>query len=369
MKKSIRVLLLTLFMAIIACQQTSQVEEGNRVPVAVEEAELGKIKKTLTFQGDIEAEVSVKVFSKIPDRILTYYVDEGDTVQAGEGIAKILATTIEQGMLQADAALAAARAQYFNMKIEYERARRLFDQNAMSKQQYDGIVTQYEAAEAQMHQAEAVLESAKSQLKDAYVVAPISGIVGKRYYETGDVANPAMPLVELVKMEKVKTVFEATEQDLGQLKTGQQADILVKAYPDKVFDGIVKKISPVLDPYTRMATVEVIVNNQDYLLKPGMFAEVTVTTGMIKDVVVIPRHAVLENTSLQSVNGKDRVIKQYFVFVVSDSLKSDQRLLHTVYVNHEGIAIDSGVKVGEKLIVAGQNNLRDNQSVMISEEE
>ncbi len=369
MKKSSCVLLLTLFMAMIACQQTGQVEEENRIPVAVEKAELGKIKKTITFQGDIEAEISIKVFSKIPDRILTYYADEGDTVQAGEGIAKILATTIEQGMLQTDAALAAAKAQYANMKIEYERAQRLYDQNAMSNQQYDGIVTQYEAAEAQMRQAEAALEAAKSQLKDAYVAAPISGIVGKRYYEAGDMANPAMPLVELVKMQRVKIVFEATERDLGQLKTGQSAEIFVKAYPDKVFNGIIKKISPILDPYTRMATVEALVENPDYLLKPGMFAEVTVTTGIIKDMVVIPRHAVFENTSLQSVNGNDRVIKQYFVFVVSDSLKSDQRLLQTVYVNHEGIAIDSGVEAGERLVVAGQNNLRDNQPVTISEEE
>lgn len=369
MKKNISILLLILLITITGCQKTGNIEEEQSIAVGVKKIQLGNMKQTLTFQGDIEAEISVKVFSKIPDRILAYYVDDGDYVKKGQNVADILATTIEQGMLQAEAALAAAKAQQVNMKVEYDRAQRLYKENAMSKQQYDGLVAQYEAAEAQLRQSEAALESAKSQLQDAHIKAPISGIIGKRYYEAGDMANPALPLVDIVQMENVKIVFDATEQDLGKIKVGQSAEIFVKAYPNEIFMGKVTKISPVLDPYTRMATIEVLVKNEDYELKPGMFAEVTITTGILKDVIIIPRHAVLENTSLQSIHGKDQVVKHYFVYVVSDSLKAEQRQLKTTYINHEGIAIESGVEVDEKVVVIGQNNLRHNQPVMITEEE
>lgn len=369
MKKHISMLLLIIIIIITGCQQTGQVNEEQSIAVGVEEIQLGDMKQTLTFQGDIEAEIAVKVFSKIPDRILEYHVDDGDYVKKGQSIAKILATTIEQGMLQAEAALAAAKAQQVNMKIEYDRAKRLYKENAMSKQQYDGLIAQYEAADAQLRQSEAGLESAKSLLQDANIIAPISGIIGKRYYEAGDMANPALQLVDIVQMEKVKIIFEATEQDLGKLKLGQNAEIFVKAYPEKIFIGKVSKISPVLDPYTRMATIEVLVKNNDYQLKPGMFAEATITTGLLQDVIIVPRHAVLENTTLQSVNGKDQVMKHYFVYVVSDSLKAEQRQLNTTYINHTGIAIESGVHVGEKIVITGQNNLRDNQPIMIAEEE
>lgn len=351
-----------------ACQQGGQVEEEVKVSVAVQDVSLGNLTQTLSFQGDIEAEVSVKVFSKIPDRIEKYYIDAGDHVNQGDPVADVLATTIEQGVIQAQAALNAAKAQEANLKVEYERAERLMRENAMSQQQYDGIKTQYEAVAAQANQARAALESVKSQYKDTRVSSPISGIVGKRYYEAGDMANPALPLVDVVQMRRVKVVFNATEQDLGKLALNQQAKVRVRAYPNDVFVGRVLKISPVLDPVTRMADVEVLIDNSDYQLKPGMFAEIVITTGEIKDAIVIPRYAVIENTSLRTVDGEDEVVKNYLVFTVEDSIAL-QKELAVKYVNHKSIAVESGIDVGEKLVVSGQNNLRDSSLVVITEEE
>jgi len=348
-------------------QRGGDSEEQSAIPVEVMEIGLGEVKQSLTFHGDIKAEVEVKVFSKIPDRIEEFFVDDGDRVRKGDPIARILATTIEQAMLQAEAGLTAARAQEANSKVEYERAKRLHKENAMSKQQFDAIGTQYEAESAFVKQAEAALVSARTQLKDATVTAPISGIIGKRYYEAGDMATPVMAVVSIVQMDRVRIVFDATEDDLGKLAVGQRAKVQVRSYPDEIFVGEVQKISPVLDPTTRLAEVDVLVPNPDHKLKPGMYAEAEITTGILEDALVVPRYSAVESTSLETIDGRDRVVKNYFVFVVNDSNRAEQRKLDVDYVNYKQIAVRAGIIIGERLVVSGQNNLRDDLPVTIVE--
>lgn len=369
--KQIRVfvLFLTAIVLLVGCGQSQKaVEEVNKIPVTVAPIERGNVEQSLTYQGDIQAEVAVKVFSKIPDRIEQFYVDDGDVVTKGQPIAKIFATTIEQGVRQAEAGVNALRAQEANLRVEYERAQRLHKEGAMSKQQFDTIETQYKAIQAQVNQAEAALKSAQSSYQDATVTAPIAGIIGKRYLEVGDMASPGMPLVEIVQKDRVKIIFDVTETDLGKIKLGQTARVIVKSYPDHIFEGTVTAISPILDPMTRMATVEVIVDNPGDQLKPGMFAEVTVITGVLENVISVPRFATIENTSLQRVAGRDEVVKKYLVYVVENG-KAVQRELAVNYLNHIRIAVDGGVAVGDTLVIEGQNNLRDSVAVSIIKKE
>ncbi|NIR67253.1 MAG: hypothetical protein GWN00_34920 [Aliifodinibius sp.] len=117
-----------------------------------------------------------------------------------------------------------------------------------------------------------------------------------------------------------------------------------------------------------MAEVEVLIDNGDHLLKPGMFARVEVTTGIINDVVVVPRYTTIENTTLETIDGNEQVIKNYYVFV-ADSNRAEQRKLSVIYANHEYLAISSGIQVGEKLVTLGQNLLRDGAPVIIVNEE
>ncbi|MFC1502672.1 efflux RND transporter periplasmic adaptor subunit, partial [bacterium] len=323
--------------------------------VETSEVTLGQVKQSLFYNGDINAEFEVKVFSKIPDRIEKYFVDDGDAVEAGDPIAKIVATTIVQAVHQAEA-------MKINMDAEYARAQKLRSEDAMSQQQFDAI-------EAQATQARAAYLSAKSQLADATVTAPISGIIGKRYFEAGDMASPAMPVASVVQMNRVKIKLDATETDLGRLEVGQKAEVMVRSYQNRTFTGKIVKISPVLDPLTRMATVEVLLPNPGHRLKPGMFARVEIITGTLEDVIVIPRHVVIESTTLNKVNGKDQVGKNYFVYVVDDSSRAEQRQLKVDYVNHQNIAVGSGLSLGEQLVVSGQNNLRDGLTVLVVTDE
>ncbi len=364
-KMAYRLIILGLSLMGAGCgNKEKKSEETARVPVEVTQVQTGRVLQSLSFNGDIEAELEVKVFSKIPDRIEKYFVDEGSLVRQGAPIARIFSTTIQQAVRQAEAGLSAAKAQEANVAVEYERAQRLFKENAMSKQQYDMVVTQYEAAKAGLEQAQAALLSAKSTLADATVTAPISGIIGKRYYEAGDMANPALPVATVVQMERIKVVLDATENDIGRIKVGQEAEVQVRSFNNETFVGKVNKISPVLDPMTRMATVEVLVNNSDRRLKPGMFARVKVNTGVIENIIAVPRYATVERTTLERINGEETAVTHYLVYVVEGD-KAIQRTLQVSYADHLQLAVTSGLKAGEQLVTVGQAGLRDGAPVRI----
>ena len=362
-------IILIALIALVGCSAKKEaVTEEAAIPVVVSIVQRSNVEQSLTYQGDIKAEFAVKVFSKIPDRIEEFYVDEGDVVNKGQPVAKIFATAIAQGVQQAEAGLAATRAQDANLKVEFDRAARLFREGAMSKQQFDAVETQYKSAQAQVRQMEAAAASAKSSLHDATITAPIDGIVGKRYLEAGDMASPGVPLLEIVQKDRVKITVQVTETDLGKIKTNQPAKVIVKSYPDSVFKGKVSKISPILDPMTRMATVEVIVDNSKDELKPGMFANVTIITNVLADVVTVPRLATIEKTSLKRIGGDDQVVKKYSVFTVENN-KAVQRELEISYINHVNIAVSGGVATGDTLVIEGQNNLRDGTAVSIIRED
>ncbi len=360
-----RAIVLSLALMLTACSDSKEGgEAGEKIPVEVLVAQRQNVNRTLGYDGDVEAEFEIQVYSRVPDRIDKFLVDVGDRVRQGALIARVRATTIEQAVRQADAALGAARAQEANVRLEYERSQRLFKENALSQQQLDAIKTQFEAVAAQREQAEAMLKSARSQLNDALITAPISGIVATRNYEDGDMASPARPLVSLVQMDRVKVAFDVAESDVGLLKRTQPAEVRVKSYPDRVFKGTVGEISPVLDRMTRMAHVEVVLDNPGHALKPGMFARVEVRVGTVNNVIVVPLHATIESSSLEQHNGKDVVVKNYYIYVVQGD-SAVQRKLGVSYVGNENIAVSSGLSEGERFVTVGQNTLRDGARIVV----
>jgi len=343
---------------------TNESEDSLKIPVEIASVVRKTVLKEVKYTGDIRAEQDVKVFSKIPDRILSFEKDVGDYVTKGDVIARIEATKIEQAVIQVKAAMVSARAQMANLEAEYKRGERLIKENAMSQQQFDAVATQYEATQALVEQSEAALVQAKSQLADAKVTAPISGIIGVRNYEQGDMASSPLPLVTVVQMDRVKVEINAPEQDLGQLKVGQCANLSVLSYPDETFTGTIYKIHPVLDPITRMSKIEIIVDNTDKRLKPGMFAEVQICVKTLENVLAVPKYAVIENTELKRINGEDVAVINSQIFVENDGI-AHLRDVDISYTNGVVSVVSTGVEEGENIVVVGQQSLKDSAKVKV----
>lgn len=341
------------------------------IPVNVTEVKYSDVERKLNFLGNVAALQEVKVYSTIPTRIVDMRVDIGQTVKKGQVLALVDDEKIKQAVAQAEAALEAARAQYRNLEVEYNRIQRLYNENAVSKAQFDQVKTQYEASASTVKQLEAALANAKAQLKDCTISAPIDGVISSRLLNEGDQASPQIPIFTIVQTDQVKIDIEIVEAQIDLVKPGQKAYIEVNAYPDRRFIGRINKIYPTVNPVSRTVTAEVRVDNPEGLLKPGMYAKVIVVIESHKNALVIPRFALLERTTLEYLGGEitnTEVKVNRYVFIVSDSIALERKI-ETGIEDGKLVEIISGLKPHQLVVTLGQHNLYDSAMVAIVKKE
>ncbi|MCK4428076.1 MAG: efflux RND transporter periplasmic adaptor subunit [candidate division Zixibacteria bacterium] len=302
MKKFI-VILVILIAAILIVYRAKVVLERTRLeetriekritPVKVQSVKKGSLTLSLNFVGDVKGKEEVDIFPKASGKLSEVKVKEGDRVKKDQVVA-------------------------------------LVDRDV------DGV---------------------KFQL--AEVTSPMEGIVGMVYLDEGAEVSPPSPgpgmgtaLMKVINMDQVKVVVNVVEEDLGKISVGQKATIKVDTYPDRTFSGKVNLISPIVNPLTRAVSVEITLPNPKHLLKPGMFAYAEISLGKKKDLILIPAHAIVEET------GKKKV------FVVTGG-KAVSRMVE-IGISQEGwVQIKSGLAEDDSLIVVGQYLVKNNEPVKI----
>jgi RND family efflux transporter MFP subunit len=356
---------------ISACSDTQTSEERIEqiVPVNVVTAERGTIEEKINFLGNIKGSKEIKVYSLIPTKIVKINVDIGDWINKNGVLAVVESDKIEQAVKQAKAGLEAAKAQYENLETEWERIKKLYEDNAVSKSQYDAITAQRDAARAGVAQLEAALATAKKQLEDTYIKAPIDGFISSRLLDVGDQASPQIPVFTVVEMDSVKIAIEVIESQINKIQIGQKACINVDAYPDTLFIGHISKISPTLNLMTRTSSAEVIIPNSDHKLKPGMFARVDVITDVKENALIIPKYSIIERTLLEyiggNISGSKTVVNKY-VYIVESEIAREIKV-KTGIENGQIVEILQGMEEGDLVVSLGQHNLSDSTRVEIIE--
>ncbi|MDD3094870.1 MAG: efflux RND transporter periplasmic adaptor subunit [Candidatus Neomarinimicrobiota bacterium] len=337
------------------------------VPVYVNAVEPEYIAEKVQYLGDIAGDPSVIVYPKLSDIIRELRVVNGDYVKKGQILAVISDATVRSSKSQAEAAYLSAKSQLANVRVEFERMKTLHDAKAISQSQWDQIVTQREVAEAGLRQAEAAMELAETQLSYAMISAPISGYISNLAYEPGDMTTPQKPFASIHQINSVKTRIKVTESDLGHIKADQRCEISVSAYPGEIFEGRVTNISPVIDPLTRSALIEILAENKDLRLKPGMFARVNIITRERPNALTIEKAVTGKQTVLRRFGATlrdDQPVETYHCFVVRDGIAIRTPIEIGIESKTKYEVID-GLHPGDLLVVMGQNNLRDSTLVEI----
>jgi membrane fusion protein (multidrug efflux system) len=182
------------------------------------------------------------------------------------------------------------------------------------------------------------------------VVAPISGVIGKVYVQIGQAVSPAtMVAVVSSYASRIKVKAAVSDADLPYVRTGARAQVMVAAIPDSVFGGTVSQVTPMLDPMTRSATVEVLVPNSSRLLVPGMSASLRLTAEEKKDVVAVPNSALFTD-------GQSRVV------VVADGV-GHFRDVRTGLIGDALSEVVAGLEPGERIATTGKENVKDGEAV------
>jgi len=298
-ERNMKKIIFMIFMIMIFLNQScsKRKEMGNNkeevVPVVVEPVKVEKIRRVLRFTGDIKGIEEVDVFPKVQGKLIENKVKEGSRVTKGAVIA-------------------------------------LVDRDISGMK--------YEPFE---------------------VTSPISGVVAKVFLDNGAVVVPptmsttmGTPIARIVNMSMAKIVINVTDKDYPLVKPGQRAEIMVDAYPNRIFTGKISTIAPIINPYTKTAPAEIIIPNSDLSLRSGMFAKVNLITEEREGIVILSDYVF-------SYEGKN------YVYVNNNSI-AERRWITTGIVEDNRVEVLSGLQKGDMVITVGAEMLRDGKKISVS---
>ena len=283
---------------------------SRRAPVEVAQIEQGPMQWRRTFSGALESPAEFVVRPKISGRIVHLGVELADTVRRGQVVAWLDDDEYVQLVAQAEAELAVAEASLSEAESalvianrELQRVSTLRQRGVSSESQFDIAQAdqltkeaQAKVAAAQVTRAEAALASAKVWLSYTQVVANWSGgdddrVVAERFVDAGETVAANAQLLSIVELHPITGAIFVAERDYARLRPGQPASLSTDAYPGEPFQGRINRIAPVFRQATRQARVEVVFENPDHRLKPGMFIRVTVVMDQVDEATIVPEQA------------------------------------------------------------------------------
>ena len=318
-----------------------------------------RIAEKLTYTAVLEAWKKQVITPDISGKIARIYVNEGDRVRAGQLLAELDTRAIRLQLEQAEAALAGAKANLEDARKNMERMERLFQEKAVSEQQYEKASLVMEAAQAQKDQTEAAVNLARHNLEVSLMKAPFDGVIASKNAEEGDVINPMMAgmsassgVLSLANYSRIKVKFDVAPDDIQKISKGQRIYLEGYDLPGQRFEGEISVVNAAADLQTKKFRVEALINNPDLQLKPGMFGQVIIEVKSKENVLAVPLKALLENSFVMVVEGDKAVRKN-----VTIGLK-----------NKDLIEITSGLNENDLVIVEGNFGLPDGNPVEIQNE-
>jgi HlyD family secretion protein len=297
--------------------------KNGEVKFRTEKVTKGDIEMAVTATGTVNPVTTVLVGTQVSGTVKNIYVDFNSPVKKGQLIARIDPALFEAQVNQARANLLSAKANMdkavatqTDAKRTMERNKELLAKNLIAQSDLDTAATNYEtakasvsAAKAQITQSEAALSSAETNLHYTKIISPVDGIVVSRNVDVGQTvaASFQTPTLFSIAQDLTKMQIDTSvdEADIGKVKTWQEVDFTVDAYPDITFKGKVWQIRNAPITVQNVVTYDVViqVNNPDLKLKPGMTANVSIVVDRKKDVLKIPNAALRFKPSGKSITA------------------------------------------------------------------
>jgi membrane fusion protein (multidrug efflux system) len=294
------------------------------------------------IQGAVEADDLVDVTSEVAGRILKLTVEEGDHISQGQLVAELDLEQVERQIAEVETSLDLAN-------TVFERQQRLWEKNI-------GSEMQYLEAKNSKERLEKSLETLRAQLDKSKVYAPISGVVERVALQSGELASPGMPIVEILNTNRLKVVADVPETYLRSIARGEMVTIEIPAL-DMEFRRRVTLIGRTIDPANRTFEVEVNIGNPGGRLKPNLLATVLINELTEEEVIVIPLEVVQEEVSGQ---------KYVFVKAMGEKGPVAKKVKVKIGRSYEGdVIIESGLQGEEELILEGGRGLVDNAPIKV----
>ncbi len=317
-----------------AATQTSQTP-ANVVTLALAPTH---IRDRINLPAVTEPWISLQVKAEVAGSIVEKKVQEGDTVTKGQVLVVIEERDYRNAFLS-------AKATFENARLTYERTGKLYEQQLATKSQMD-------AASAQLESARAAMDNAALQLDRCRIRAAFSGSVDRVSVEEGQYLNVGEPVVELLRVDRLKVVVGIPESDVAAVRNVSVFNITFDALGGKTVQGTRHFLSKTTDTAARLYDLKLAVENPDGEILPDMFARVDIVKREVPGALVVPRYALIDREDAA------------YVCIVSDGLV---RILPVTTGITEGwkVAVTHGLSFGDQVVVMGHRNLEEGQAVNV----
>ena len=352
--------------------------------VTIAPAELTPVARTLSVTGTVNARDLIPVLPQATGlQIKQILVDEGDSVKSGQTLAvldsSVLQTQIAQAkaevesnravVRQRQASLAQSRATLAEANSNYQRYKGLADAGAISRQELETRSTTATTAREAISVAQANIASAEAdvrislarvqqqqtQLNQTIVRAPASGVIAEQTAQVGDVANSTQKIFSIIQNGSLELQAKVPATNLNQVKINAPVVVTSDADSRLRLQGNVREIAPLVDPQSREATVRIDLP-ATALLRPGMFASGAITIANVPG-IAIPAKAVLPQSDGSAIA---------FVLTNGDIVRS-QKITVGEVIGKSNVEIVNGLKIGDRVVVAGAGYLKDGDKVQVVE--
>lgn len=333
---------------------------GGVLPVVVAKAAKAAVPVYLNGLGNVTAFYTVGVQSRVAGQIMSVGFKEGDLVQQGQVLAEIdprpyqVALEVAEGTLAHDSALLA------DARLDLERYIKLLAQDAIPSQQLDtqkALVAQYEGS---IKQDQANVDSAKLQLTYSKVTAPITGVVGLRQIDPGNIIQTtSAPFIIITQLQPISVLFTIPEDSLPQVeqKIRSGAVLTADAYnrdmTQKIATGRFMTVDNQIDNTTGTSKLKAVFDNKDNALFPQQFVNVRLHVDTLQDQIVIPTVAIQQGQ------------QGTFVYKIDENNKAHLQVVKVGVGDQTQTAITSGLEVGDQVAVDGADRLQDGSTVRI----
>jgi membrane fusion protein, multidrug efflux system len=322
-------------------------------PLAVKTAPVvtQALPRTLSLTGTLTANRESGVAADVAGKVARTFVERGSRVRAGAPLVSLDRRQAELVDSEARAQAAAVASQAALARSECARAEKLFAEAAINQAEFDRSKAQCQASALSAQAAEARSQLAGKTLDDLIIKAPFAGVVADRFVNPGEYVRPDSKVATVVQLSPLRLELSVPEHALSAFGVGAEVAFTVAAWPGQRFSGKVRFIGATVRRATRDLLVEAVVENRDERLRPGMFAVAEVKLGEVQ-MPVVPRAALRTDERA----GTDRL------YVVERG-RVEERLVHTGVAAGDLVAIQAGVKAGERVVLAPAATLRDGMSV------
>lgn len=363
------------------------------IPVKVDTARIGELIISLKSPGEAVTNRMINIKSEVSGVIKNLNVDEGQHVKEGDllmelddreirleleraqadRLSKLSELLLERQFEGGETAVERSEMEQIQKaRQEYERIQELFKKGMISDNEYEDAYKQYELALIQsgekkdeirsaskgLTQAEIAVKTAQMKLEKTRIMAPFAGIITDIQVSPQEHITTGRDLFVLVNISRIQVHATVLESEIGKMKKGREVTLRFSAYPDKIFEGKVKSISPIVNPEDKTCKVIIDVANPKEEIKPGMHAEVEIAAEIHKDKLLVPQEAILDRGGRKlAFVVQDGLAKWRYVQL---GLENDQ-FAEILPSEREG----EGVKEGEIVIVDGHFTLAHDAKVTV----